>query len=231
MLFLALPIVRFTPIGGQDVNKPLPYNPRDPVSQQIKTSFQRSLENLQTTYIDSYLLHSPLRTLDLTMEAWRTLAALQDEGKVRLIGISNAYDIDVLHALSRERKVQVVQNRWYEGNEWDRQVLNYCREHDILYQYVTDGLLIYFCFDDNRSFWTLSGSPTLLSHPALLAVAKAANRTPAQAVFKFVQSEGIIPLSGTTSELHMKEDLSVERIEFSPDLEVHLNTIKGFVRG
>jgi len=165
------------------------------------------------------------------MEAWRTLVTLQDEGKVRLIGISNAYDVNTLHVMSRERKVQVVQNRWYEGNEWDRQVLNYCREHDILYQYVTDDLLICLCFDDNRSFWTLSGSPTLLSHPALLAVAKAANCAPAQAVFKFAQSEGIIPLSGTTSEIHMKEDLAVELIEFPPDLEDHLNTIKEFVRG
>jgi diketogulonate reductase-like aldo/keto reductase len=88
----------------------------------VEASFQNSLVNLHTTYVDSYILHSPLKTIEHTLEAWRALIALQDEGKVRMIGVS------------RERKVQVVQNRWYEGNGWDKQVLNYCREHDIQYQ-------------------------------------------------------------------------------------------------
>jgi diketogulonate reductase-like aldo/keto reductase len=62
--------------------------------------------------------------------------ALQDEGKVRMIGVSNTYDVNILHALSRERKVQVVQNRWYEGNGWDKSVLSNCQEHEIQYQCV-----------------------------------------------------------------------------------------------
>lgn len=100
----------------------------------MEASFQNSLSNLHTTYLDSYILHSPLKTIEHTLEAWRVLMALQDEGKVRMIGVSNTYDVDILHALGRERKVQVVQNRWYEGNEWDKHVLSYCREHDIQYQ-------------------------------------------------------------------------------------------------
>jgi diketogulonate reductase-like aldo/keto reductase len=92
------------------------------------------LKNLHTTYLDSYLLHSPFRTLEQTLEAWKTLSALQDEGKVKLIGVSNAYDAHVLAALCKVRKVQVVQNRWYEGNEWDKSVFGFCREHDIMYQ-------------------------------------------------------------------------------------------------
>jgi diketogulonate reductase-like aldo/keto reductase len=129
-------IPRYTSIGGQDVNKPLPYNPEDPIKTQVETSFQKSLANLRTNYLDSYILHSPLKTIEHTLEAWRTLIALQDAGKVHMIGVSNTYDVNILHALSRERKVQVVQNRWYEGNDWDKQVLNYCKEHEIQYQYV-----------------------------------------------------------------------------------------------
>jgi diketogulonate reductase-like aldo/keto reductase len=125
---------RYTSIGGQDTTKPLPYNPSESVRKQVEASFQNSLANLRTTYVDSYILHSPLKTIEHTLEAWRALMALQDEGKVRMIGVSNTYDVKILRALSRERKVQVVQNRWYEGNGWDKQVLNYCQEHDIQYQ-------------------------------------------------------------------------------------------------
>lgn len=59
---------------------------------------------------------------------------LQDEGKVRRIGVSNTYDVSTLDALGEERRVQVVQNRWYEGNRWDNAVCKYCRNHGIEYQ-------------------------------------------------------------------------------------------------
>lgn len=59
---------------------------------------------------------------------------LQDEGKVRKIGVSNAYDISILEVLATERMVEVVQNRWYEGNQWDAAVCRYCKENGIQYQ-------------------------------------------------------------------------------------------------
>lgn len=59
---------------------------------------------------------------------------LQDQGKVKQIGISNAYDVKLLELLGKERMVQTVKNRWYEGNEWDKAVLSYCRENGVQYQ-------------------------------------------------------------------------------------------------
>ena len=55
---------------------------------------------------------------------------------MRAIGVSNTYDVRVLERLAREtgRPVQVVQNRWFEGNAWDREVCRYCRENGIQYQ-------------------------------------------------------------------------------------------------
>ena len=129
-------VVRFTPIGGQDRSKPLPYDPHSRIETQVNDSFNKSLSNLRTTYLDSLLLHSPLDTLPRTLTAWRTLMSLQDSGKVKFIGVSNTYDVSVLQALERDggRKVQVVQNRWFEGNHWDHDVSQYCRENNIQYQ-------------------------------------------------------------------------------------------------
>jgi len=202
---------KYTPIGGQDISKPLPYNPADSITDQVHSSFLRSLANLHTTYLDSYILHSPLQTLDRTVEAWRVLMSLQDEGKIRLIGVSNTYDVHVLQTLGQERKVQVVQNRWYQGNQWDKDVFKYCKDHDIQYQ----------------SFWTLSGSPALLAHPTLSAIAQTANCTPAQALFRVAQLEGVTPLSGTTSETHMREDVAVEKLELSNPED--LNSIRSLL--
>ncbi|KAF7376437.1 NADPH-dependent conjugated polyketone reductase C2 [Mycena sanguinolenta] len=188
---------KYTPIGGQSMSKPLPYNPDTSITTQIQASFAKSLLNLRTTYIDSYILHSPLPTLEKTLEAWAAMCALQDGGQLRKIGVSNTYDVHTLEALSAVRQVQVVQNRWHERNGWDKQVCSYCRDHGIEYQ----------------SFWTLSGSPSLLATPELVNIAKASSCTPAQALFKFAMMGGVTPLSGTTNEAHMEHGVAVSGLD------------------
>lgn len=83
----------------------------------------------------------------------------------------------------------------------------------------------------NRSFWTLSGSPSLLSHSALLAIAQSANITPAQAVYRISQLEGIVPLSGTKDETHMREDLEVQDVQLDEDgLDWAFDEVREFIR-
>ena len=53
---------RFTSIDGQDTAQPLPYDPSASIPDQVKQSFQRSLKNLGLNYVDSVILHGPLRT-------------------------------------------------------------------------------------------------------------------------------------------------------------------------
>ncbi|KAF8588703.1 Aldo/keto reductase [Ramaria rubella] len=207
---------KFTSIAGQDRSKPLPYDPLSPVRDQVLASFTVSLRNLHTTYLDSYILHSPLETLGRTLEAWRVLIELQDEGKVRLIGVSNTYDIQMLDTLCELRKVQIVQNRWYQGNNWDQNVCAYCLFRGIQYQ----------------SFWTLSGSPSLLNHPSVLALAERASCTPAQTLFKLAQIRGIVPLAGSTDEDRMKQGVQAERINLeqcpeSKEAIANLNALIG----
>lgn len=123
-------------MDGQDPTQFLPYDPNASVADQVTLSFQVSLRQLRTTYLDSYVLHSPLRSYPQTLEAWRVLAGLQDEGKIKKIGLSNAYDVSLIHRLGTEtgRKVQVIQNRWYEGNGWDQEVVSWCKENGAQYQ-------------------------------------------------------------------------------------------------
>ena len=65
----------------------------------------------------------------------------------------------------------------------------------------------------NRSFWTLSGSPSLLATPELVNIANASSCTPAQALFKFAMMGGVTPLSGTTNEAHIEDGVAVPGLE------------------
>jgi diketogulonate reductase-like aldo/keto reductase len=229
---------RYTPVSGQDSNQPLPYDPGSPTPDQILQSFQTSLKNLRTTYIDSYLLHSPLTTLSQTIDAWRTLISLRDQGKVRKIGISNVTDVRSLSEMAKEGEIDVVQNRWYERNMWDNKIYSFCMANGIQYQLRSHADLnvrIRECLSvidnpEHRSFWTLTGTPWLLHDHRVLAIAKAAGCTPAQVIFKLVQMRGITPLSGTTNVTHMVEDLAAEHLQLepeSPDMQILMRLVGG----
>ncbi|WWC64426.1 uncharacterized protein I303_107036 [Kwoniella dejecticola CBS 10117] len=187
---------KFTSIDGQDQTQPLPYDPKLSIPEQVKQSFQTSLKNLGLEYIDSVVLHSPLKTKEQTLSAYQTLESFVDAGKVRHLGVSNIYDPNLLSWLiERGRvKVGVVQNRWYEGNGWDWAVWEICQKNNIRYQ----------------SFWTLTGSPILLQHPRLINLASKYGLTPEQTTYKLCQLWNITPLCGSTTLSHINEALAVE---------------------
>jgi aryl-alcohol dehydrogenase-like predicted oxidoreductase len=56
-----------------------------------------------------------------TLEAYRALEVYADHGQIRNLGVSNIYDRSELEWLISEARipVQMIQNRWYEGNGWD----------------------------------------------------------------------------------------------------------------
>jgi len=137
---------KFTPINGQDRSKPLPYDPRASLVEQVQQSFATSLKNLRTNYVDSLVLHSPLSTHELTMEVYRVFEKFVDDGRVKQLGISNLYDYNRLKQLYNDarHKPSVIQNRFYADTNFDCEIRRFCREKNIFYQ----------------SFWTLTGQNT-----------------------------------------------------------------------
>jgi diketogulonate reductase-like aldo/keto reductase len=84
-----------------------------------------------------------------------------------------------------------VQNRCYARLGWDRDVRQFCGEHKIIYQ----------------GFSLLTANREVMNHPLVGEMASIVNATPAQVVFSFARSVGILPLTGTSSAEHMREDL------------------------
>lgn len=62
--------------------------------RQVTASLENSLQELQTPYIDSLLLHGPERTVAKNVEALKALKPYIDAAKLRYIGISNIYSLD-----------------------------------------------------------------------------------------------------------------------------------------
>lgn len=184
---------KFTPLSGQDPQR-LPYDPDAPLEQQVAQSFACSLRNLHTDYLDGYVLHSPLAQYENTLKAWRVMEEFAQQKQVRLLGISNCYDLNVLRKLHRDAVVKpaLVQNRFYRESGYDQALRDWCSEQGMVYQ----------------SFWTLTANPHLLQSSEVQAMAKRYYRTPAQILFAWLSQQGVVPLTGTTSLQHMLEDLA-----------------------
>lgn len=138
---------KFTSLNGQDPNR-IPYDPRAALSEQVHESFNISLTNLQTDYIDSLVLHSPMQHYADTHIVWRAMENIHATGKVRELGISNCYNLNTLQQLYKDAVVKptVLQNRFYADSGYDEEIRQFCNEHSIRYQ----------------SFWTLTANPRIL---------------------------------------------------------------------
>ena len=198
---------KFTPENGQD-HRP-PYDPSLDLTTQVKQSFDSTLKNLHTDHLDSYLLHGPYSQPGLgndDWEVWRAIEEFYKTGKARFIGISNVNIIQLkLLTEKAEVKPMVVQNRCFANRGWDREVRGFCKEHQIAYE----------------GFSLLTANPFVLQNHKVQSIARELGRTPEQVVFRFSMQAGMTPLTGTTSEQHMKEDLQAMDFELKDD-EVQL---------
>jgi diketogulonate reductase-like aldo/keto reductase len=191
---------KFTPVSGQDPAR-IPYDPKAPLPDQVRQSFAVSLRNLQTDYLDGLLLHSPFPSARQTLEVWQAMEALVEVGGIRQLGISNCYQLEQLEALydSARIKPAMVQNRFHAETGYDREIRSFCREHRLIYQ----------------SFWTLTANPQVLAHRLVARLASKHRRTPAQILFRYLTQIGVVPLTGTRSETHMREDLGIFEFELA----------------
>ena len=191
---------KFTSVSGQDPIG-IPYDAKAPIAMQVAQSFAVSLRNLRISYLDCLVLHSPFPSAARTLEAWRAMESLVDEGGVRQLGISNCYSLEDLQALhaSARTKPAVVQNRFYADTGYDREIRAFCSDRQIVYQ----------------SFWTLSANAQVLAHATVTGLAAKYRRTPAQILFRHLTQSGVVPLTGTRSEAHMREDLAIFDFELA----------------
>jgi diketogulonate reductase-like aldo/keto reductase len=200
---------KFTYQRGHDHR--LPYDPDADLATQVQQSIDSSLKHLGVPRIDSYILHSPSRAHGLDEIDWQTWRAMEEAvhaGRVGLLGVSN---ISFEQLATLVEGVQIapafVQNRCFARNRWDADVRALCETHDIVYQ----------------GFSLLTANRQVLSSPRLIAIARRHGKTLPQVVFRFAIQLEMLPLTGTTDSLHMRQDLDVFDFTLSDeDLKIML---------
>ena len=169
--------------------------------EHLKQACEDSLRRLRLDRIDLYQLHAIDPNVPLA-ESIGALKELQDQGKVRHIGVSN-FNARQLEEARGLVDVVSVQNRYSVSDRGSQDVLDACEANHIAF-------LPYFPLAAGR-----------LTRPggALDAIAKAHDATTGQVALAWLlqSSPNAIPIPGTSSGEHLAENYAAASLELSSE--------------
>ena len=170
------------------------------IENQVHLSIKSSLHNLQTTYIDSVLVHNfraKLQTYEDTLAAWRVLESYVEKGIIRHLGIVSVHDRDYLSRLHNETKVtpSIIQNRFHSNRGYDVELRPMFKDLGMA----------------NQLFWILTGSAggRVRNNGIITEIARKQGVSNEVLLYSFVTvCLGSTPLIGSKTLKHMEEDVT-----------------------
>jgi aryl-alcohol dehydrogenase-like predicted oxidoreductase len=169
--------------------------------EHLKLACEDSLRRLRLDTIDLYQLHAVDPSVPVS-ESIGALKELQDQGKVRHIGVSNV-NLQQLEEARAVVDVVSVQNRYSLTDRGSQDVLDACEQHHIAF-------LPYFPLGAGK-----------LTKPggAVDDIAAGHDATPGQVALAWLlQSSGnTIPIPGTSSGEHLEENYAAATLELSSE--------------
>jgi pyridoxine 4-dehydrogenase len=168
--------------------------------EHLRQACERSLRALRVDTIDLYQLHNPDPKVPLE-ESLGALLDLRDEGKIRLIGISNVFREQLDLALE-VAPIASVQNQYSVESRLSDPEVEVCAGHGIAY---------------------MPWAPILMGDlgrvRALEQIATEHGATPAQVAIAWLlaRSPAMLPIPGTSSVEHLEENVQAAGLRLSDD--------------
>ena len=165
------------------------------VFQEVK----QTLENLQTDYLDLYLIHWPVvkghgqNWQQDNLDTWRAFEELYDQGVLKAIGVSN-FSIEHLENLVENSRIQPMVNQLLiHPGVLQTETREYCKKHDILVQ----------------AYSPLSPLGEIGAEPAVKNMVEKYNKSVAQILLRFDLQLGVVPLTKSVHSERIKENIAI----------------------
>ena len=169
-------------------------------------SLRQSLENLQTNYVDLFLVHFPVS--QMRQPAWRKMEELHQLGLVKSIGVSN-YTVQHLKELMAESDIKPVVNQ-VELHVFLQQpeLVEYCQENNIVleaYSPLAHG---------NK-----------LDNELLVSLASKCSKSSAQIMLRWCIQQGFVILPKSVTPERIEENFEIFDFELDKKEMAHLRTL------
>ena len=186
-------------------------NDRGLSRRHLKRQVERSLKRLGVDRLDMFLIHWPVPGQDKYAEAWKTLIELQQQGRIKSIGVSN-FNQDHLERIIDETGVTPVVNQIE------------------LHPYFTQADKRGYLKSQNIHIESYSplGSGAVLKDQTIKSIGEAHGKSIAQVIVRWHIQQGNIVIPKTTHRDRMKENFDVFDFDLSDD---EMKTISGLDKG
>ena len=171
----------------------------DATPKHLREAVEGSLQRLRLDRIDVYQLHTPDPVVSFEASV-ETLAELRDEGKIRLVALSNVTQ----EHIQRARKIVPivsVENRYsFADREWDY-VVDYCERNGIAF----------------IPWFPLAAGRVTGEVLDQIAQAHGASRTQIALAWLLQRSPIMLPIPGTTSVEHREQNVAAASLRLTDE--------------
>jgi pyridoxine 4-dehydrogenase len=173
--------------------------PRNARPDHLRAACEGSLRDLRVDRIDLYQLHAPDPDVPYA-ESVGTLKELQDEGKIRHVGVSNV-TVEQLDEARSIVDVISVQNRFNLTDRSSQQVLDVCER---------DGLGFF-------PWFPLAAGDLARPGGVVAEIARTHDATPGQVALAWLlqRSPAMLPIPGTGSIAHLEENVAAAELRLT----------------
>jgi 2,5-diketo-D-gluconate reductase A len=165
----------------------------------VRRALQGTLDALGFDYLDLFLIHWPMPMIDVDyVDTWKAMESLLNDGTVRAVGVSN-FQPEHLQRLLDEASVVPAANQIEVHPYLTQDAL---REFDRAHGIATEA-------------WSPIAQGKVLDDPAIVAIATAVDRTPAQVVLRWQLQRGDIVFPKSVTRSRVEENFALFDFELT----------------
>jgi diketogulonate reductase-like aldo/keto reductase len=167
--------------------------------EDVITACNRSLKELNTSYLDLYLIHWPNREVPLE-ETFEALKELVDDGKTKSVGVSN-FAINLLKEALDVAEIPItVDQVEFHPYLYRKDLLEFCNKNRIV-----------------LTAYSPLGRGILFQDETIKEIADKHRKTPAQICLRWGLQKGVVVIPKSGSEKHLKENFAIFDWNISQD--------------
>lgn len=169
-----------------------------------KTEFERSLNRLDTDYLDLYLIHWPANAKNYdnwqktNADTWRAMEELQAEGKIKSIGVSNFFREHLEALFQTARVIPAINQIEFHPGYWQKELVEFCESQNIVVQ-----------------AWSPLARGKVFGNEVLKEIAGEHKKSVAQICLRWIIQHEVIPIPKSSTPERIKENIDLFDFELS----------------